>query len=53
MIDEAIACTFRRRNTAKTPKLVTGHSQDVTRFYKLLTKRNEHTLVSIDLSFTI
>jgi hypothetical protein len=21
MIDEAVACTFRRRNTAKTPKL--------------------------------
>jgi hypothetical protein len=38
MIDEAVACTFRRRNTAKTPKLVTGHSQDVTRFYKLLNK---------------
>jgi hypothetical protein len=52
MTDERVAYTFRRRNTAKTPKLVTGHSQDVTRFYKLLTKRNEHTLVSIDLSFT-
>jgi hypothetical protein len=41
MTDERVAYTFRRRNTAKTPKLVTGHSPDVTRFYKLLINKEK------------